>query len=195
MTLLREGSLEFDFSAAIKAYKFDDPKIHGMNAMKQVDFIVEWEEEIWMLEIKDPEDVAIPPQRRASIRRKHRRNLQLRNMSATDAHLKSLAIYDEKLLVAYGEKCRDSFLYLYLQNQMQHKPLKFIVLIGMEILNTRVLTTATKWLRQSSALEGPAKKGWARPYLHSVQVVNLLEWRDRYPQVPIRRIPPILPNL
>ena len=188
MTILKEGSLEFDFAAAIQAYKFDDPKTHGANALKQVDFIVEWGEEIWLLEVKDPEDSAIPPGRRPSIRRKHRRNLQLKNMQATDSHLQKLAVYDEELMVAYAEKGRDSFLYLYLRDQMQHKPLKFIVLIGMERLNARVLATATKGLKRSCALEGPFKGGWARPYFQSVQVLNLSEWRDRYPQVPIKRL-------
>ena len=189
MTILVEGSLEFDFSTAIRAYKFDDPKTHGAGALKQVDFIVEWEKEIWLLEVKDPEDSAIPAQRRAAIRRKHRRNLQLKNMQATDAHLQKLAVYDEKLMVAYGEKGRDSFLYLYLRDQMQHKPLKFIVLIGMERLSTRILETATKGLKRSCALEGPFKGGWARPYFQSIQVLNLSEWQDRYPQSPIKRLP------
>ncbi len=187
MTILREGTLEFDFSAALHAYKFDD-HTHGVDPMRKVDFIVEWEDEIWLLEVKDPEDSTLSPRRRASIRRKHRRNLNLKNMASNDTRLKNLAVYDEKLMVGYGEKARDSFLYLYLRGQMQHKPLKFIVLIGMEQLSTRILSTATKGLTRSCALEGPFRKGWTQAYFSSAQVLNLSEWQTIYPRVPIKRL-------
>jgi hypothetical protein len=188
VTILIEGSLEFDFSAAIKAYKFDD-NTHGVDPMRKVDFVVEWDEEIWLLEVKDPEDTALPSQRRASIRRKHRRNLQLKNMSATDINLKNLSIYNEKLLMAYGEKGRDSFLYLYLCAQMQHKPIRLLVLVGMEQLSIRALQTASKWLSYSCALEGPFRRRWTNAYFVDAQVLNLQSWRINFPRVPIRRLP------
>ncbi len=45
MSVLTEEELEFDFSAAIRATRFDDEN-HKMNhCMKAVDFLVEWDEE------------------------------------------------------------------------------------------------------------------------------------------------------
>jgi hypothetical protein len=67
--------LEFDFSAAIHAYKFDDPKTHGADTMHKVDFIVEWEKEIWLLEIKDPAANPDP-----NIRRRYKRTLGARGL-------------------------------------------------------------------------------------------------------------------
>ncbi|MFD2438604.1 hypothetical protein [Modicisalibacter luteus] len=44
MTLLSEDDLEFDFSDAIEAVRFDDDSLHGQSTMKRVDFIAEYED-------------------------------------------------------------------------------------------------------------------------------------------------------
>ena len=60
----READLYFDFSGAIRADKFDGPR-HGLShCMKSVDFVVEWQHQLWLIEVKDPENGSIPEQHR-----------------------------------------------------------------------------------------------------------------------------------
>lgn len=42
MTVYAEDDLEFDFSDALKAIRFDDNALHGQSTMKRVDFIAEY---------------------------------------------------------------------------------------------------------------------------------------------------------
>jgi hypothetical protein len=177
VTKLREGMLEFDFSAAINAYKFDDPKTHGADTMHKVDFIVEWEKEIWLLEIKDPAANSDP-----KVRRRYKRTLGARGLD-------QLAIDSEKLAISYGEKARDSYLYLHLTEYFPEKTRHFMVLVALEG-NNRGLEIATRNTKKSCVWAGPFERGWRKSYLEDVQVLNLKSWKILHPQVPIRRIPP-----
>ncbi|KPA17645.1 hypothetical protein MHK_002179 [Candidatus Magnetomorum sp. HK-1] len=58
--LLIENDLEFDFRAAISAVRFDDENHKMSHCMKAVDFLVEWDKEFWLLEVKDPSSREIP---------------------------------------------------------------------------------------------------------------------------------------
>ncbi len=50
---MKEGDLQFNFSSAVSAKRFDD-KDHGLShCMKAVDFIVEEDKRILSIEIKD----------------------------------------------------------------------------------------------------------------------------------------------
>ncbi len=58
----REKDLYFDFSQAESVFSLDNHgRGHGMSKiMKAVDFVVEWQDEFWLIEVKDPEDSSIP---------------------------------------------------------------------------------------------------------------------------------------
>ena len=192
MTKLEEGKLEFDFVGALDGYKFDEPKTHGANAMRQVDFVVEWEKEIWLVEVKDP--VSTPDATRRTEVRRFRSNLLMRPLRLRDAlkvsNMREMLEGIEKELLhnALGRKARDSFLYLHLKNTYPGKSVKFLVLYTEDRSDSRMLTSATKSLKNACVFGGPFKRGWAIPYLQDVQILNLQSWRVLYPTIPIRRL-------
>jgi hypothetical protein len=56
--ILREGGFEFDFSKAYNAIKFDKDRKPAMtDCLKAVDFLIEWEDEIWLVEVKEPDEI------------------------------------------------------------------------------------------------------------------------------------------
>lgn len=54
--ILTERTLEFDFSSADRAVRFDGETHRMSHCMKSVDFLVEWSDEFWFVEVKDPSD-------------------------------------------------------------------------------------------------------------------------------------------
>jgi hypothetical protein len=64
---LSEGDIEIDFQGMLQAEKFDDAK-HGMShCLKAVDFLCDWANDLWLVELKDPEEAAIPPLHKAHV--------------------------------------------------------------------------------------------------------------------------------
>ena len=52
--ILTEGDPELDFRTAITSAYFDEQGHHKMDhCMKAVDFIVEWPDEFWFVEVKN----------------------------------------------------------------------------------------------------------------------------------------------
>jgi len=59
VTKLQEGGLQIDFVGAQHVMKFDQnepghPDYHDLQSMPRVDFIVEMEDAIYFVEVKDP---------------------------------------------------------------------------------------------------------------------------------------------
>ena len=68
-----ESDLYFDFSQARQVIKLDDQvAAAGLTHLLKggVDFVVEWDTQLWLLEIKDPESGAIPEQHREKQRQR-----------------------------------------------------------------------------------------------------------------------------
>jgi hypothetical protein len=63
--ILTERNLCFDFKNALKAFRFDEqnsslPAFHGLShCMKAVDFIVEYKDKYFFVEIKDPPNTGV----------------------------------------------------------------------------------------------------------------------------------------
>ena len=144
--------------------------------MRQVDFVVEWEKEIWLVEVKDP--VSTPDATRRTEVRRFRSNLLMRPLRLRDAlkvsNMREMLEGIEKELLhnALGRKARDSFLYLHLKNTYPGKSVKFLVLYTEDGSDSRMLTSATKSLKNACVFGGPFKRGWAIPYLQDVQIFN-----------------------
>jgi hypothetical protein len=107
-----EGDIYFDFSKAQSVLSLDNHgRGHGMNQwMKAVDFVVEWEDAYWLVEVKDPEHSRIPAQHRDT-----RKNHFLEKIDS-----KSL-IYAELF-----PKFIDSLIYLGLNRGIPQKPLRYL---------------------------------------------------------------------
>ena len=166
--------MQFDFSNADYVLEFDkniSPKIS--HCMKCVDFLVEWQHEVWLIEVKDPENPNIP---------KHYRSREYKRFVST--------LYSEKLFSQeLGPKGKDSFLYLYLSGKLVDKSLKYFVLLGLDSFSASQLLPLNTPLRRSICMSGPGDKTWTNPYFESALVFNIRNWNSYFPECLIQRIP------
>lgn len=165
----READLYFDFSRATRAFKLDTPE-HGLShAMKSVDFVVEWEQQFWLIEVKDPEQGGIPAQHRQNQQAQFRQDLL--GGQLVEKHL--------------FPKLRDSLIYLGLDEGIPAKPLRYLSLIGLESLQVAELEGLRNKLWQH-AWVGGSKRGWKKPF--DVHALTVSQWNRLLVQCPITRI-------
>ena len=165
-----ENDLYFDFSNAQSAVKLDSND-HGMThkGLKPIDFVVEWPDQFWLVEVKDPENSNIPPQH------------QLRQKMDFAKKLQSGSLLKYELF----PKFRDSLIYLGMDVGIPRKPLSYLTLIGLSSLDSAHLTYLSELLYQTEWLQGP-KRGWRKHF--SARVFNLDLWNRVFPHCPITRI-------
>lgn len=165
-----EGDLYFDFSAAQSAFKLDS-KEHGLSHFfKAVDYVVEWTNQLWLIEIKDPENGNIPPEHQPSQQASFRKELVSGQL--IDKHL--------------FPKFRDSLLYLGMNRGIADLPLKYLTLIGLETVPVAELEGLTHALRHTQWLNGPAR-GWQKPF--DLHCLNLTQWNHNLSdKCPVTRI-------
>lgn len=91
-----EADLAFDVSRVLTPTYFDHHS-HGVDAFKKVDFLFEWPDELWFVEVKDPDNPASDPARASDY---------------IEAFKTQRLIFRE-----LGPKARDSYLFLLLENR------------------------------------------------------------------------------
>jgi len=159
--IVHEGELQFHFSGAISAIKFDEQDanqstFHGLShCMKAVDFIVEYEDYYLFIEIKDPPDSS---------------------RYATKADTNALI----KVLVS---KFRDSFLYQWCEGKLD-KPIRYQCLVELDNAQTLYLMDALK--RQLPIYGTPSR--WKRKIASICSVTNQLRWNKTFHSMPVTRI-------
>ena len=164
---LTEKDLKFDFPEAISARKFDDSS-HGLShCMKAVDFIVELDDKLLYVEVKDFQHPRSRPQ-----------NLE-ENMEKLEN--------DELINDALIPKYRDSFLYQYGMKNIG-KPIYYLVLLALDSLSWGELDNLTLKLKERIPVKGPKKMPWQREFIHSCQIFNLETWNKSLPKFPAVRI-------
>ena len=135
--------------------------------MKAVDFIVEEDDRVSFIEIKDPEN----PQARG----KGREDFIERFHSGE---------LDEDLKYKY----RDTFLYQWACGGID-KPIYYWVIIALEGLTEAELSARTDDLRRKLPLKGPSSEEWNRSIVAGCMVFNIETWNRRQPRFPLARIP------
>ncbi|MGJ0624507.1 hypothetical protein [Xenorhabdus bovienii] len=166
-----EGDLYFDFSKAQSVRKLDakGPDGHGLShCLKSVDFVVEWSNQLWLIEIKDPEHGAIPAHLRVKEQDRFRRKLQ------------SDKLINEELF----PKLRDSLIYLSLDQGIAERPMRYITLIGLSSLQPAELDGLQNKLWQTNWINGP-ERGWGKSF--EVHCMTVQQWNRLLPQCPITR--------
>lgn len=167
MTTLIEADLEITLPEGAHGRKLDDPATHGLShCMKAVDFVVELADKIYFVEMKDPDNPAATPDRRAAF-------IQKLSSGTLDADLK--------------QKFRDSFLFEWASNRAD-KPIVYVVLLGMSSLSPTDLLMRTESLKKQLPLNGPAGKDWPRPFVAGCAVMNIAAWNQRLGSMPVRRL-------
>lgn len=134
--------------------------------MKAVDFVVEVPDRIYFIELKDPDNPAATPERRAEFIAK----LSSGNL---DADLQ--------------RKFRDSFLYEWGFNRA-NKPIYYLVLLGLASISATDLLMRTEALKKQLPMTGPKGKGWPRPFVSGCAVMNIDAWNRQLVDMPVRRL-------
>ncbi|MCF6345387.1 MAG: hypothetical protein L3J00_02835 [Thiomicrorhabdus sp.] len=162
---LTEREFKFDFSNAMKAFKFDEedqtsPCYHGAThcGMKAVDFIVEREHDWLFIEVKD---YCHP---RASVE----------------------GLDKPKLRSALIMKYKDTFLYRWAEGLIDDKPINYVCLV--ELGDDALILNLMDDLKKQLPIGLPSKR-WKNELLKSVIVVNIARWSVHFPEYPVIRIP------
>ncbi len=167
-----EGELMFDFSSADNVWDFDESGEHKMShCMKAVDYIVEWTDEVWFVEVKDPAKTTIPAQYRQQ------------RLDEFMERIQSDTLFSREL----GPKCKDSFLFLHLSGNDLNKPLKYHVLVGIESLDSALMIRCAENLKRVTCFLGPDNNVWANRYLDATRFFNLTTWNRVFTHCPVTR--------
>lgn len=168
---LRERDLEIDFTNAIDAIVFDQmksdkPGYHGIGQMHRVDFVVELEETILFVEVKDPGN----PKAQAEGLEKFYGELQ-----------------DGTLGDTFAAKFIDTFLYRWAEERL-HKPVHYISLVTFE--DSELLPNFSDEIAKKLPPMGKAVPRWKRQLADNCQVFNIEQWNANFPKWPAARVQP-----
>lgn len=168
MNKLREEGLEIDFTNAKYSLKFDQsdpayPDYHDLNNMPRVDFVVELEDSIYFIEVKDPG-----------------------RPDAVDVGGTKLLkkIENGTLEASLIEKYLFSFFFRWAENKLD-KSVHYISLITLE--GPMLSPLLDKLEKQLALLANPSRR-WSRLPLVSCQIHNIETWQAVFPDWPVRRI-------
>lgn len=169
--ILREGDIEFDFTDAVDAIVFDEIKnkaaenYHGVSEMHRVDFIVEFDEDIVFIEVKDPGN----PKARAEGLEKFYGELE-----------------DGTLVGTFVGKYIDSFLYRWAEDKIS-KPVHYLSLVTMD---EELLINLTDGITGKMPPMNKNVLRWKRQIVNNCQVFNIESWNENFPKWPVRRVVP-----
>lgn len=133
--------------------------------MKAVDFIIEFSNRIFFLEIKDPET----PKARLKNSRVFRESFKTTKL-------------DNDLIY----KFRDSFLYEWASDNI-HKPVYYLILVAIERLSESELIITSDRLKRNIPLIGPVGV-WKRTIVENCMVFNIATWNRHFPKYRVSRV-------
>lgn len=165
---LRERDIEFDFTDALSGFVFDQmkfhlPDYHGIGEMHRVDFIVEFDEAIIFIEIKDPGNP----------------KAQAKGLAKFYAELN-----DGTLSATFSAKFLDSFLYRWAEEQL-HKPVHYLNLVTLE---SELLPNFADEIAKKIPPFGKSVPRWKRYLVGNCQVFNIETWNENFPKWPVIRL-------
>lgn len=164
----REGDLSFDFSRANYVINFDKSgKGHGLSHIfKAVDFIVEDQNSVLFIEIKNPENSKIPEDQKTKQKEDFENKLQ-----------------SSKLYSDLNKKLQDSLIFQGLNEGIPKKKLIYAVFIGLDQLEEVQLSNLKdEFIKKHPIL----KHQWKKPF--SVLFFNFNSWNKYINYYPISRI-------
>lgn len=172
-----EGAIHFLFANAVSQRKFDEEgsDSHGLShCMKAVDRIVEFEDRLLFVEVKDPQGD------------------QSHTKEENEAFVNQFTAgkLDDELKYKY----RDSFLYECASNRYEwvpnraEKPIHYYVLFADETLDSALLSARSSALESQLPINGPRKEPWPRPFVHGCGVFNIASWNKYFPDCPVTRM-------
>lgn len=166
--ILIEKDLKFNFSNAIDAFVFDQmdeslPNYHAVDEMSRVDFIVELDEVILFVEVKDPD---CPDSTAESLARFHTK------------------LQNGKLGNTFASKFIDTFLYRWAEEKLT-KPVHYLSLVTLD--NAQNIQLSDEIIRKLPPL-GATVPRWRKQLFENCQVFNIDTWNDNFPNSQVTRI-------
>ena len=161
MTTLVEGNLRITLPRGAQARKFDG-STHGLlhRHMKAVDFVIEMNDRMLYLEVKDPE------QPRA------------RTKQSEEFIAKFLAEDMDNDLV---HKLRDSLLYEWACAEV-NKPIYYWVIVAIERLAAPELSSRSDDLKRKLPVVEALPDRWRRRIVEDCRVFNIRSWNEALPE-------------
>lgn len=155
MTTLTEGDLRIDVADEADVRRFDDEASHPLShCMKAVDFVIEWEDRYWFVELKDPQN----PNAREDARSQFVQELRR-------ARLDTDFVY----------KYRDTLLYEWAAGRAQ-KPITYLVLVALDTLDPPLLLTRQDELRRKLPAAGQGAPEWQHSLVTDCLFLNMDSW-------------------
>ena len=165
---LRERDIEIEFTDAIDAMVFDQMKVdqpnyHGIGEMHRVDFVVEFDEKILFVEIKDPQN----PNARAEGLKKFQEKLNDGTLSET-----------------FASKFIDSFFYRWAEDKLS----KTVHYLSLVTLDSEVLPNFSDEIANKIPSFDKNSNRWIRHPVGNCQVFNIETWNENFPKWPATRL-------
>lgn len=165
------AELLFSFPDGLNWSELDKQGVKLPVRMKFVDLVIERDNDILLVEIKDPS---------------HSRSKD----KERNAYLKRLR--DNSVLTQeLTPKARDSYLYLHLMER-DSKPFKYVVLLGLDAFDPiiqKAVMTGFKDRLQADVRE-ESFEAWKRKHIADCVVLSVESWNQVFPDWPLRREPP-----
>lgn len=165
---LEENDLQIEFIGALHAMKFDQnnpghPEFHDLQNMPRVDFIVEMEDSIYFVEVKDPGRPDAVDVGGTKLLRK---------------------IVNGSLEASLIEKYLFSFFFRWAENRLD-KSVHYVLLITLE---SPLLQPIIDGLERQLVNLSKKSIRWQRKPLASCQVHNIETWQAVFPEWPVTRM-------
>lgn len=167
------AELLFDFPNGLSWSQLDKQGVKLPVRMKFVDLVIERDEDILLVEIKDPSHSHSPDKER-------------------NAYLKRLT-NNSVLTDELTPKARDSYLYLHLMER-DRKPFKYVVLLGLDAFDPdrqKALMFGFKD-RLLADLRQESFEAWKRKHIADCVVLSVESWNQTFPEWSLRREAPVV---
>lgn len=168
----KNAELLFSFPDGLSWNELDKQGVKLPVRMKFVDLVIEREQDILLIEIKDPSH---------SQSRDRDRNTYLKRLSDNSVLTQELT-----------PKARDSYLYLHLMER-DNKPFKYVVLLGLDAFNPerqKALMFGFKD-RLLADIREESFEAWKRKHIADCVVLSVESWNQQFPEWQVRRETPV----
>jgi len=164
----RDSDLEFSFPKDLKWEELDAEGRPLPEKLNLVDIVIERENDILLIEVKDPSNGDAPEERR----------------SAYAERLRNNSVLTQDLV----PKVRGSYLFLHLLER-DDKPFTYVVLLGLDAFDQAmqlgILAGFKDRLVGNIQNEGP---GWKKKYISECAVLSVDMWNRTFSEWPIERL-------
>lgn len=167
MRSLREGDIHFTFSDAWQAELFDEPGAIIPKRIYPVNFVVEGDNDLVLVEVKDPSAARVPGH----------------NLAQSIRKMRSKELTYQELV----PKARTSYGFLHLMAR-DTKRMRYVVVIGLEKLSIDpfLLSNLNDMLRNRLAQE--TETAWKRPFIADCTVISIADFPKALPGCSATRI-------